>query len=287
MHTGTDRMLSLQRRPWITRRSDIAAELLFPQHSSASQFLCWAAELANCIWYQFLALITNCALRQSACCVFRRISHSGMNPAVPSSVATVFCSGEEKPRPLWSVEMLYELRNDRPFKVQNKGHFMYPNVYREAVQPSVRSTTCLCGSLRPRLSPIRHRLLFITGTEFVYCAVRAEALNLVSSIPRCAMAQTVSPRPLATEARVRSPVSSCEIRGGKTCTGTDLSPITSVFLCQYHSTNTSYSSLSAYCSYQKGKWAKPGFLVTSSAISEMVAHSIEKYFHSFFESLNG
>jgi hypothetical protein len=40
VHTGTDRLLSPLRPPWITRRSDIAAELLFPQHSRASQFRC-------------------------------------------------------------------------------------------------------------------------------------------------------------------------------------------------------------------------------------------------------
>jgi len=75
MHTGTERMLSLLRPPWITRRSDIAGEMLFPQHSSASLLVCCAAEFANCIWYQFLALITNCALRQSGCSDVRRISH--------------------------------------------------------------------------------------------------------------------------------------------------------------------------------------------------------------------
>ena len=105
---------------------------------------------------------------------------------------------------------------------------MYHHVYREAVQRSVHSSTCLCRSLRRRLSPIRYRLLFITGTEFVYCAVRAEALNLVGSIPGCAMTQTVSPRPFATEARVRSPVSSCEIRVGKGGPGTGFSSITPV-----------------------------------------------------------
>jgi hypothetical protein len=57
---------------------------------------------------------------------------------------------------------------------------MYHHVYREAVLRSVHSSTWLCGSLRRRLSP---RLVFISGSEFVYYAVRAEALNLVSSIP--------------------------------------------------------------------------------------------------------
>ena len=34
---------------------------------------------------------------------------------------------------------------------------------------------------------------------------------------------------------------------------TGFSPSTSVFLCEYHSTNTPYSSLSTCCSYQKNR----------------------------------
>jgi hypothetical protein len=50
-----------------------------------------------------------------------------------------------------------------------------------------------------------------------------------------AMAQVVSPRPLAAEARVRSLVSPCGICGGQSGTGTGFSPYTSVFPSQFHS----------------------------------------------------
>jgi hypothetical protein len=47
------------------------------------------------------------------------------------------------------------------------------------------------------------------------------------------MAQVVSRRPLAAEARVRSRVNPCGICGGQSGTGTDFSPSSSVFRCQY------------------------------------------------------
>jgi hypothetical protein len=52
-----------------------------------------------------------------------------------------------------------------------------------------------------------------------------------------AMAQAVSRRPLTAEARVRSRVSPCVICGGQSGTGTSFSPSTSVFPCQFHSTD--------------------------------------------------
>jgi hypothetical protein len=51
-----------------------------------------------------------------------------------------------------------------------------------------------------------------------------------------AMAQAVSRRPLTTEARVRSRVSSCGIFGGQSGNETGFSPTTSIFPCQFHST---------------------------------------------------
>jgi hypothetical protein len=50
------------------------------------------------------------------------------------------------------------------------------------------------------------------------------------------MAQVVSRRPITAEARVRDLVNPCGICGGQGGTGTGLSPSSSVFPCQYHST---------------------------------------------------
>jgi hypothetical protein len=58
-----------------------------------------------------------------------------------------------------------------------------------------------------------------------------------------AMAQAVSRRPLTTEARVRARVIPCWICGGQSVTGTGLSPSSSVFHCQYHSTVALHSHI--------------------------------------------
>ena len=70
------------------------------------------------------------------------------------------------------------------------------------------------------------------------------------------MAQAVSPWPLTAEVQVRSKFCPREICGRQSDTGTAFSPRTSVFPCQFHSTNAPYSSSSTRCSYQKDKWTK-------------------------------
>jgi hypothetical protein len=50
------------------------------------------------------------------------------------------------------------------------------------------------------------------------------------------MAQAVSRRSLTAEARIRSRVNPGGICGGESGTGTGVSPSTSVFACQFHST---------------------------------------------------
>jgi hypothetical protein len=51
------------------------------------------------------------------------------------------------------------------------------------------------------------------------------------------MVLAVSHRPPTAEARVRSRLSPCVICGGQSGTGTGFSPSTSVFPCQFHSTD--------------------------------------------------
>jgi hypothetical protein len=65
------------------------------------------------------------------------------------------------------------------------------------------------------------------------------------------MAQAVSLRPLAVEARVRARVSPCEICGEQSGTGSV--PSSSVFRCQYHSTVAPYTYI----------WGQIGLLVAT------------------------
>ena len=51
------------------------------------------------------------------------------------------------------------------------------------------------------------------------------------------MTQAVSRRPPTAEARIRSRVSPCGICGGQSGPGTGFSPNTSVFPCQFYSTD--------------------------------------------------
>jgi hypothetical protein len=53
------------------------------------------------------------------------------------------------------------------------------------------------------------------------------------------MAHAISRRPLTAEARVRSRFGPCGICGGQSGTGKGFSPSTSVFPCQFHSTDAS------------------------------------------------
>jgi hypothetical protein len=59
------------------------------------------------------------------------------------------------------------------------------------------------------------------------------------------MTQAVSRCPHTAEARVRAPVDPCEICGGQSGTRAGFSPSSTVFPCQYHSTISPYSSITA------------------------------------------
>jgi len=73
--------------------------------------------------------------------------------------------------------------------------------------------------------------------ETVFCETATKILQ------RKAVAQAVKRRPLTAETWIRSQVSSpCEIYGGQSGIELVYFPCTSVFSCQHHSTNTSYSS---------------------------------------------
>jgi len=56
-----------------------------------------------------------------------------------------------------------------------------------------------------------------------------------------AMAWKLSDWPLTMEAQVQSQASESEICDGESATGTGFAPSTSLFFCQYHSTNASHS----------------------------------------------
>jgi hypothetical protein len=95
-------------------------------------------------------------------------------------------------------------------------------------------------------------LVFITEMECVYCAVRAESINVIQ-FSRCVRRAMLWPRPFSAEARVRTQVSPDEIYSGESATGTDFSPGTSLFPCQYrpNSTNTPSSSSYTCCSSRR------------------------------------
>ena len=95
------------------------------------------------------------------------------------------------------------------------------------------------------------------------CSLRETALiwpPLSSSSYGPCYGSGFSCRPLTAKVRLRTQASPYEICGGQSGTGTSFPPSTFGFPCQYHSSNSRYSSSSKSCSYQKDKRAKPGNL---------------------------
>lgn len=99
------------------------------------------------------------------------------------------------------------------------------------------------------------------------------------------LSRAVSHQSLTAEARIQSQVSPSEICGEQSATATGFSPSASVFLCQYHPTNASYSSSCTCCSHQKDKEAKPAKLPKKERSFVNREHWTEKYFHFFIVSL--
>jgi hypothetical protein len=99
-----------------------------------------------------------------------------------------------------------------------------------------------------------------------------------SNVRRHAMLKAVSREPLVSEARDLSRTILYEVFGGQSDIRTVFSPCTTVFPCQYHSTNAPYPFSSCY-SYQNDKPSKTGNIPQSNALSETEEYWIEKYFH--------
>ena len=114
-------------------------------------------------------------------------------------------------------------------------------------------------------------LVFITETECVYCAVRAEYLYTTEAkLSIYTMKKSVfDPRPI----RVRFVVY-------KVTLGLIFFPPSpSVLPCRYHSANSPCWSLLTCCSNQKDKRAKPGDLQESEALLQIAKNWMQNDFH--------
>jgi len=90
---------------------------------------------------------------------------------------------------------------------------------------------------------ITDRWVFVMHVLRVYCAVRTEDWKIIQDKLiefAFVMTQAVCRRPFTAETRVWSQSNTCEVGGGQSGTVTGFSPSTSVFPCQYHSTNAPY-----------------------------------------------
>ena len=92
--------------------------------------------------------------------------------------------------------------------------------------------------------PNKSGMLQVCGTYSYHCALKDLKIlyigsdNHITELIDSSMAEAVSRQAVTREARLRSQVSPNENCGGQSGTGSGLS--TSVFPCQYHSTNAPY-----------------------------------------------
>ena len=94
----------------------------------------------------------------------------------------------------------------------------------------------------------------------------------------CAMDQAVCRRPVTMEARVRFPVSPCEICNGQSGIGSGVSSECLIFPRQYHPTIATYSSVCTCCSHQKDKRATPDKQFSFERKKEGISKTVPSFF---------
>jgi hypothetical protein len=134
------------------------------------------------------------------------------------------------------------------------------------------------------MSPVYRGTERYAYTAESFCAARGHLsiwLGFVSFSTGRAMAQTVIHRILTAETRVKSRVSACEVRSGRSGTGTGFYPSISRFPCQHHSTNAPNLSLSTCRSFRTDRRVKPKSLPKGNALSKIEEQWMEKYLKFF------
>jgi hypothetical protein len=116
-------------------------------------------------------------------------------------------------------------------------------------------------------------LVSTTEAECVHSAVRTKSLKTNSETwLRPSFAGLSPPRP-------RFDACACKICGWQSSTGTDFSPNTSVFPCQYHSTNVRYFPSPTPCFTRMTNGRRLGTFQKKNALSDFRGHWTDMHFH--------